>query len=465
VREGRPRRGANLRLVRRLVPLAAVAALVWAPAAHAAGPAVAVDATPLSGLAPLPVTLTASGDAASYSWSLGDGTTASGAVVHHVYRHFGRYQAVVTATAGSETSTASVTVTAYSLSLHGRQTLDFGRRALFKGRIRPSAAGLTVALERDGSVVGSARTGPAGRYKIRPRIAAPGTFLAVAGAIQSNSLPVRVRPTLVTKVVGSGIVHSRLAVVARLRPAAAGHLRVRVYRGSRKLRDVVLASPARVPLRTGAPQEYRVRVQVVARQGYTHSRATLHASVFLPGLQLGSRGPSVALLQQDLRAQRYMLKGVTGRFGTDTYEAVLAFQKVHRLARTGSVNGHVWHVLLHSATPRPRHGGPGLHYEVDKTRQVLFDVLDGRVIRVIHVSTGATGNTPVGTFRTYSKTAGFNAKGMYDSQYFIGGFAIHGYADVPPYPASHGCVRIPIWIAPILYATHPLGTTVYVYYS
>ena len=115
--------------------------------------------------------------------------------------------------------------------------------------------------------------------------------------------------------------------------------------------------------------------------------------------------------------------------------------------------------------PRARYHGSGLHFEVDKARQVLFDVLGGQVIRVIHVSTGATGNTPVGAFHTYYKEPGFNQKGMYDSEYFIRGFAIHGYAEVPPYPASHGCVRIPIWIAPILYFTHPLGTPVYIYYS
>jgi hypothetical protein len=171
------------------------------------------------------------------------------------------------------------------------------------------------------------------------------------------------------------------------------------------------------------------------------------------------------MLQRTLRSQHYMLKGVSGHFGTDTYEGVIAFQKVHGLARTGTVSSGVWHVMLHSKTPRARYHGSGLHFEVDKTRQVLFDVLNGHVIRVIHVSTGATGNTPVGTFHTYYKEPGFNQKGMFDSEYFLNGFAIHGYAEVPPYPASHGCVRIPIWIAPILFATHSLGTTVYIYNS
>ena len=33
---------------------------------------------------------------------------------------------------------------------------------------------------------------------------------------------------------------------------------------------------------------------------------------------------------------------------------------------------------------------------------------------------------------------------MVNSNYFIRGYAIHGYPDVPVYPASHGCLRVPI---------------------
>ena len=32
---------------------------------------------------------------------------------------------------------------------------------------------------------------------------------------------------------------------------------------------------------------------------------------------------------------------------------------------------------------------------------------------------------------------------MLHPNYFIGGYAIHGYP-VPNYPASHGCIRVPI---------------------
>jgi len=90
-------------------------------------------------------------------------------------------------------------------------------------------------------------------------------------------------------------------------------------------------------------------------------------------------------------------------------------------------------------------------------------VRGGRVMRVIQVSTGATGNTPLGGWHVYSKTPGFNEKLMYYSMYFLRGFAIHGYPSVPPYPASHGCVRVPLWVAFSLYETHGYGTTVIIY--
>jgi lipoprotein-anchoring transpeptidase ErfK/SrfK len=54
---------------------------------------------------------------------------------------------------------------------------------------------------------------------------------------------------------------------------------------------------------------------------------------------------------------------------------------------------------------------------------------------------------------------------MYYSMFFLRGFAIHGYASVPPYQASHGCVRIPLWFAPGLYSRWPVGTTIRVYSS
>ena len=43
-----------------------------------------------------------------------------------------------------------------------------------------------------------------------------------------------------------------------------------------------------------------------------------------------------------------------------------------------------------------------------------------------------------------------------------GGFAVHGYHDVPPYQASHGCARIPLWAAHGVFTRWSIGDTVYV---
>ena len=64
----------------------------------------------------------------------------------------------------------------------------------------------------------------------------------------------------------------------------------------------------------------------------------------------------------------------------------------------------------------------------------------------------------------YSKTPGTNAKGMVHSNYFIRGYAIHGYASVPTYPASHGCVRVPIPDAMSIYNWVRLGDRIDTYY-
>lgn len=103
-----------------------------------------------------------------------------------------------------------------------------------------------------------------------------------------------------------------------------------------------------------------------------------------------------------------------------------------------------------------------LRLTVDKTRQVLFLVRGGQVALVVATSTGATGNTPLGEFHVYRKVSGYDWV-LYYPSYFIGGFAVHGYPDVPPYPASHGCARVPMWIAQTIYSQIAYGSAVYIY--
>jgi len=86
------------------------------------------------------------------------------------------------------------------------------------------------------------------------------------------------------------------------------------------------------------------------------------------------------------------------------------------------------------------------------------------VVRTYHTSTGSPATpTVLGSFRVYRKSPGTNAKGMVHSSYFIRGYAIHGYASVPPFPASHGCLRVPIPSARAIYDWVRMGDRVIVY--
>ena len=90
---------------------------------------------------------------------------------------------------------------------------------------------------------------------------------------------------------------------------------------------------------------------------------------------------------------------------------------------------------------------------------------DGKATAIIHVSTGKP-STPTydGTYHVFSKLAGYSSKGLYYPSFFNDGRAIHGWPDVPTYAASHGCVRVPEWIATWIYGLDPIGTTVVIYH-
>jgi len=440
-----------------------LAGLAWPSVAAAAPPLVTATATPSSGAAPLTVTLAAAGDAATYAWDLGDGTTSTGPAVQHVYAA-GSYTATVTATAADgETAQAQAQVTAVapSVALKAPRAASYGARGLFHGRLTPGATGARVTIKAAGRAVGTATTTGGGFFRLRLRVLRPGPYTAQAGSTVSKPVWLTVHPSLTASLVGDGMVGSRLELRARARPLYAGKVRVRVLRNGKQVADRRFSGPVNLRLGTGAAVDYTLRVTLVPARGWSRAGKQLHTLVHVPTLSPGSRGPSVYALEQLLYAQHYALSTVDSTFSSDTRDAVYAFQKVHGLARTGSVGPVMWHLLERSTAPLARYKGD--HVEVDKTKQVLFIVRGGKVVLISHVSTGATGNTPLGIWHVYGKTPGWLPDGMFDSSFFLRGFAVHGYPSVPPYPASHGCVRLPVWLAPRIYSMIPVGSEVIIY--
>jgi PKD repeat protein len=439
--------------VRRLACLCALVALLAPARALAAAPT--ITANPTAGAAPLAVTLSAS-SGSTYRWDLGDGTFAEGAVVQHTYAA-GDWRATVTTDEGS----ASVSVHAEAVTFKAPPHVQYGRTAVFRGAVMPAAAGVPVSIAAGGANVATGTTAADGTYTVRiAHLRTPGPYVARTALASSVATTVVLRPVLRVTTVGTPLVGGRFAVAVHLVPAAAGPVRLEIRRGRHMLVRLARPTSFRRPLRLGTAGALSISVATHGSRGYAGASASTRAVILRPSLQLGARGPSVRELERRLGAMHYAVQRVDGYFGSDTYDGVLAFQKVNDLARTGRIDAALWRRILHAHTPRARYRGT--HVEVDKTRQVLFEVRDGKVALVVQVSTGATGNTPLGVWHVYRRVAGFDWV-LYYPTYFLRGFAIHGYPSVPPYPASHGCVRVPMWVAQRLYGLNAYGATIYVY--
>ena len=181
-------------------------------------------------------------------------------------------------------------------------------------------------------------------------------------------------------------------------------------------------------------------------------------------LQLGMTGSAVRALQQRLAALKYYPGSIDGQFGTNTLEAVWAFQEVQGLPGQDYVSSAMQWALAHPRAPKvlDRWAG-GNRIEVNLAREVLVLYRNNQVQLISHVSSGggyyycSPGGgcgyaiTPTGNFRTIVFIPGWikvPLGEMYNSVFFIGtAFAIHGDSYVPLAPVSHGCIRIPMDIA------------------
>jgi len=224
-----------------------------------------------------------------------------------------------------------------------------------------------------------------------------------------------------------------------------------------------------------------VGASVVSQPGVTARTAATTAAATQPVLRLGSRGSAVKTLQQRLATLHYFDVGAAdGVFASNTYHAVIAFQKVQGLTRDGVAGQATWARLARPFVPAPRYRLATGSLEVDLARQVVYYVRNGAVQRIIDSSTGsgkwyysrgrwARAITPTGRFHIYWRYSnGWQAGplgSMYRPNYFHGGYALHGMTSVPAYPASHGCVRMTVPTMDRMWSSLWVGMPVAVYRS
>jgi peptidoglycan hydrolase-like protein with peptidoglycan-binding domain len=188
--------------------------------------------------------------------------------------------------------------------------------------------------------------------------------------------------------------------------------------------------------------------------------------VLSANMSRGARGPGVWFLQRRFSHLHYAVP-LSGVYEAGTENAVIAYRKMLGIARISSTGAGVISDLERGAGLfRVRFPRDGKHVEADLAKQVLAEIEPhGRVYKIYTTSSGKPSTpTVLGRFQVYLKTPGANSEDMVDANYFIRGYAIHGYPEVPTWAASHGCLRVPIEDAPAIFGWVQVGTIVDVYY-
>jgi len=181
--------------------------------------------------------------------------------------------------------------------------------------------------------------------------------------------------------------------------------------------------------------------------------------------------------ERRLSEMGYWTGPIDGVVDSITHTALIAFQKWEGREITGRLTRAVVEAINNAPSPRPRDAGYK-HVEIDIDRQVMSMIDDdGKISRIVPVSTGSgrrynekgskgLAYTPKGRFRIYGKISGWKESPLgllYYPNYFSDGLAIHGNPSVPSEPASHGCVRVPMFASRAISEMLPVGTIVIIY--
>lgn len=354
-----------------------------------------------------------------------------------------------------------------------------GAAVVATGTVEPAAANERVLVEQllDGTwtqvgVVAVTDSTGAWSVTFRPRTGGQvrATQLSGTGGTSEPAV-VAVLPRLRSAALARGPVLPFLGTSATWQLAAGypdGAARVELSLDRRRVgfvRARVRDGMVRVPLPSRGVGRFRAMLVLPARGGFDTARmGALTFTVRGQRVRSGSSATWNRALRAALRFRGFHTPGGSS-FDSRMGDSVIAFHKAYGRPRTTTFEAGDWIRLTRSAV-QARDRSRGLHIEVDKGRQLLMQVRDGKPTMIIHVSTGRTGNTPAGRHEVLWKgnwVPSLYDSMLYKSMAFRGAYAIHGYPSVPTTPASAGCVRVPMWIAATLYRRSPVGTPVVIY--
>jgi hypothetical protein len=352
-----------------------------------------------------------------------------------------------------------------------KNTVEYGQSVTVSGTIDPVAADQSVMISLDGVDVASATTDAEGKYAVSFAPTKGGAVTArLADDTTSAPASLTVLPLASLKVTHVAFWSSVTLRVAISPQTYTGPIAVQIQHRGRTVAAIQCAASGattviRVPV-VGVGH-FVVKASLGAWEGLAARDLTAGYNVYAPRLVAGTRRPQVKVVLRALAALRFRVPGISTTMSVAATDAVVAFQKAYGLPRTYVWDADDWRKLETAKILRPRYKKPALHIEIDKSRQILMVVNNGAPLGILAVSTGATGNTPEGThhimWKAYGASTPYGPGLLYWDMQFYPGFAMHAYPYVPAYPASHGCVRQPTWVAPWTYSVSSVGETVYVY--
>ena len=347
---------------------------------------------------------------------------------------------------------------------------------------------------------------PKGTKRSRPLLAIVTVFATTLGigagslgastrSIPMNVVPAHLLATRITVTVAKSPIKigQQTIITAKLRPQVAGrsvllrrHQRdrfVNIGRATTNQRGIAtfrqtFRTQGKVLLRAtvSATSIYQSATSVTAIENVVIE----YPFVLAPGIELrpGDSGSNVLILQQRLSALGYWLGTPGGYFGDLTEQAVFALEKASGISRSGIV-GPQFVTALNARTRPVARSVSGNAIEVDLTRSLVMFFRDGSLQYILNTSTGggytyksggstAVAATPRGVFRIERVVNGLDVGplgALWRPRYFYSGFAIHGSDSVPPYPVSHGCVRVSNRAMDWIWTTNlaPIGSKVMVY--
>jgi len=200
----------------------------------------------------------------------------------------------------------------------------------------------------------------------------------------------------------------------------------------------------------------------------------------------GARGPEIQAYEQRLADLRFDPGPIDGVFDQMTVYAMQGVQKLAGFPISGRIGpGEEPYLEAFQFQPPLQVGGEPNRTEVDITRQVLtlYENYQPRLITTMSSGSGEHycynsprdnptericefAFTPSGRYTYTYFYDGWHKSPLgqlYNPFYFNKGIAVHGYEEVPVYPASHGCVRIPMHIAEYFHTLVHNDDPVYVF--